>query len=700
MKAHYSKVGFSPRNRGVLTHLSAALLMASVALPATAGTASPAARLATAARDVGPVDAATPMTAMVWLKSRNQALFDAAVAERYDPSSPYYHRWMTAQEMAGFGPAPQDLATVQASLRAQGLKIERVSDDGAAIKVSGSATRVQAVFGTSVHRFQSADRTFLSPLTEPKYQGAHPELVEAVTGLDNRGVQPYAVRQTDFSTGQPRAGIPATPATTNPLAPFTTQCFGPQKTIVKSGDDLTATYQGPEYLTGLTRPFCGYTAQQLATHYGFDAVYAKGWTGKGQTIVIIDAYGSPQVETDANTFSAAMGLPALNDKNFEIIFPDGQPTIDGIRTGWADEVELDVEWAHALAPDAKIALVVAPTADDTEMAFAINYAVAHKLGNVISNSFGEPEALVGPATARLYNAVFQKAAARGIAVNVATGDSGDFGVGTPLGAASIPADSPFATGVGGTSLNVPSDSGPVESVWGINLTALESALPQNPPSVFGFRQGSGGGESVYLQKPAYQRSLPGTGRQLPDVSAIADPQTGGIVVLPDVVSDGTTFEVIGSEYTVIGGTSLATPVFSAIWALANQAAGEPLGQAAPMIARMSPAAVKDILPISAFNQNTSASITVTDPSTSASTTTTYDPAQLLGLSQTQPEGFVGTLAPVSGAAALFKLFDVGFGADSSLRATVGWDNASGWGVPQGLPFINNAKALAKGKFSS
>jgi subtilase family serine protease len=463
---------------------------------------------------------------------------------------------------------------------------------------------------------------------------------------------------------------------------------------------VTATYQGPTYLTAsFFGPICGYTAQQVAAHYGLDAVHAKGWTGKGQTIVIVDAYGSPQIDTDANTFSQAMGLPALDNSNFEIVFPDGQPAIDGITAGWADEVSLDVEWAHALAPDAKIVLVVAPTANDAELTFAINYAVAHKLGNVISNSFGEVEGAGGPATAQLYNSVFKKAAAQGIAINVASGDSGDFGLGTPVGAASIPADSPFATGIGGTSLSVPSDSGPVDAVWGINLALLATALPQNPPFVGGFQQGSGGGESGFLQKPAFQKSLPGTGRQLPDVSAIADPQTGAITVVPNVVGSSSDFTVLGSAFTVFGGTSLATPVFSAIWALADQATGESLGQAAPMIAQMSSPAVTDILPIVAFKANTSGSITVTDPTTSFSTTTTYTAAQLLGLDTTQPEGFVGMLQSVQNQPPV-QLVDLGFGADSSLRVTTGWDNATGWGVPNGLPFITEAKKLAKGKSSS
>jgi subtilase family serine protease len=376
-----------------------------------------------------------------------------------------------------------------------------------------------------------------------------------------------------------------------------------------------------------------------------------------------------------------MGLPALNERTFQIVYPDGQPATT--NANWATETSLDVEWAHALAPGAKIVLVVAPTDDSAELAYAVHYAAMHRLGNVISNSYGLPEAASDLATAQMFNHVFKRAAARGIAVNVATGDSGDNGVGTPIGAASIPADSPYATGVGGTSIGVPGDRGPVEAAWGINLTQLGGIhAPMPTPFAIGFLEGSGGGESVYLKKPPYQKRLPGTGRQLPDVSALADPQTGAIYVQ--------TYPATGKQlFSVVGGTSLATPLFSAIWSLANQAAGERLGQAAPVIGAMPPFAVRDVVPIDAERNNTSGSIIFR-----GTQVTTYDPEQLLGLDPTQLDGFVGTLVLV-GRAPRTGYNDVGFGSDSSLAAAVGWDNATGYGVPNGLHFIEAAKRFAR-----
>jgi subtilase family serine protease len=455
---------------------------------------------------------------------------------------------------------------------------------------------------------------------------------------------------------------------------------------------------------------------QVARHYGLDEVYALGWTGKGQTIVLIDPGFSPTIQADAYAFNQAMGLPELNSSNFQIIQPDGPQEIPGFAS---TEVSLDIEWAHALAPDANIVLLAPKNATDPEIAFAIDYAVTHQLGNVISDSFGTPEVFETVATAQMYNTVIEKAAAQGIAFNAITQDHGDSNLGTPVGAAVVPADSPFATAVGGTSIDVPTEDGLVDTAWGTVLTALVSSpgstgtlpllsmasspAPETPLSslrplpVFG----GGGGESNFFDKPAYQKKLPGTGRQTPDVSAIADGFTGVIIAVPNISIDPTTGveSVNGSEFVGAGGTSLAAPVFSAIWALANQAAREPLGQAAPIIARLPSFALTDILPIVVRpKDNTSGSITVTDPTTSTSSTTSYDPAQLLGLEKSQPQGFVGFLSPMNVDPESGPLNDLGFGADTSLRATVGWDNATGWGEPKGLAFILAARALAKGGY--
>jgi len=669
------------RNGKVSAGSLAAVLLMSTALPAAAAT------LAGQAQDLGAVDAAMPMTATVWLKGHNQAAFDQAVADLYDPKSPLYHEWMSPEQVASFGPTAADIAKMSASLRAQGLKIERVSDDRSAIKVSGSAAKIQAAFGTAIHHGVLNGRRVFANVTTPQYRGANPELVDTVTGLSNIGMSPMVLQQLDLATGAPKPAI-SLADTTNPLAAFTTNCFAPKTAVTLSGAvtdqgspdqgaQVTATYTGPQYLqtaAGARQPNCAYTPAQVAAHYGLDAVYAKGWTGKGQTIVIVDGFGSQTIAADANAFSKLMGLPALTDANFEVLYPDGMPNYDFQGT-WGIEATQDVEWAHAMAPDAKIVLVAMPTGDDDELAYGISYATQHKLGNVISNSWGEAEATAGPAPVQTFNSILQKAAAQGIAVNFASGDEGDNGVGTPVGAATIPADSPYATAVGGTSIGVPSDNGPVEAAWGHVLSILGSPdAPEYPVANAGFAFGGGGGESIYLPKPRFQKALPGTGRQTPDVSALADPDTGAIMVYDSLVLVG-------------GGTSLATPIFSAIWALADQAAGKSLGQAAPIIATMSSNAIQDIKPVVANVNNTVGTMTV-----NGGAPVSEGPADLLGLTSTQPQGFVGA---IYNYANIGYYFDFSFGTDTSLMAAAGWDNATGWGVPKGLGFIQEAAKQAK-----
>ena len=578
-----------------------------------------------------------------------------------------------------YGPASADVAALAAALRAQNLSVEAIPGDDDALRITGTASAIAASFGTALHSFRKDGVISVAPVSTPVFKGEHADMIAGITGLGSTRMAPYFKRP----LGAARSVSPGTIA--NPDALFTNSCFRKDKTLSYSrfslGGVTTGTYTGPEYVAnGAVQgsKLCGYTPAQIAGHYHLNAAYAKGLTGKGQTIVLVEAYGSPSIFADANVFAAKFGLPALTAQNLAIVQPDGTSATNPYKTDWPVETSLDVEWAHAIAPDAKIVIVEAPSDDSTELAYALHYAIKNQLGTIISNSYGYDEYASGTVVAQAFNTIARQAAAQGIAVNVSAGDSGDIGLGTPFGAASIPADSPYATAIGGTSLNVPSDNGPVDSVWGTTVTFLASIEGvSNPPGIEGFQSGTGGGESNIFAMPKWQQqaALPGAGRQLPDISAVADPQTGGIVALPN--TDGT-----ASVLTVIGGTSLASPVFSGIWALAQQQAGSTLGQAAPIIAALHGKGLVDIVPVVASNDTLSAVVT------HAGTTTTYDPATLLGLNTTQPTGFVGT----STIQTLSSAYDLSFGADSSLMAAPGWDTATGWGEPDGLAFI---KAVAK-----
>ncbi len=650
---------------------------------------SPAAQAAPAGlQDAGATAPQTQISATLWLKPHDEAAFQAAAASRMTKGSSDYHHWMSQADMAAYGPDAQDVARLVESLKAAGLTVAPRGEQGDALRVTGPASTMQAAFATSLRDVQGSSGRYRITQAEPHFAGAGGELVAGVTGLSTVPMRPYVLHQINLGTGKPVQMALSSAA--NPANTFTTQCFKPHEHIVFAhiapGGAHHLNVSGPGYIaTGLdpAKATCGYTAHDIAAHYGLPAAYAAGYKGEGQTIVLVDAYGSPTIQSDANAFSKMMGLAPLTDANFQTVYPDGPPIANPYPTGWPVEISLDVEWAHAMAPKAKIVLVVAPSDDADELAYALHYAVSHGLGEVISNSYGYPEADFGPATARAFNSIIAQAAAQGIAVNVSTGDSGDNGLGTPSGAASIPADSPFATGIGGTSLGVPSDKGPVESAWGTDQTFLGDINGVVvPPTPGGFDQGGGGGESAYLEKPRWQKALPGTGRQLPDISAVADPFTGVIIVTPNY--DGTE-----SLVDVIGGTSVSSPVFSGIWALADEAAGAKLGQAAPIIAALPAGSVRDIVPVPATLNNLSGTFGI------ATQSTYYTAAAILGLTATQPNGFVGTAVQItSPEVGIDVKIDLSFGSDSSLMALPGWDNATGYGVPNGLTFIN-AAASAK-----
>ena len=307
-------------------------------------------------------------------------------------------------------------------------------------------------------------------------------------------------------------------------------------TFTTPGADLpVGVYFGNVYGKDIPNLIPDYTPAQLQSLYGLPAAYKKGWNGAGQTIVLLEAYGYPTIEDDANTFFQLTGLPQLTSSNFSIIYPQGQPVspIAGELTGWNFEIALDVQWSHSIAPGAKILIVVTPGQETPDFLAAMTYIVNHHLGNVVSDSWEEDQDLVtSPLVEESYDRVLTLAAAKGISFQFSTGDSGDGGLGEPIGAPEVPSNSPHATAVGGTSiLNNINGSGYETLGWGTSFVLLNNGGVQDPPEPEPFAGGSGGGESVYFPKPSWQKGLPGTGRQVPDVSALGDPYTGVPIVV-------------------------------------------------------------------------------------------------------------------------------------------------------------------------
>ncbi len=323
-----------------------------------------------------------------------------------------------------------------------------------------------------------------------------------------------------------------------------------------------------------------YSPQEIRRAYGVDTLTDAGFTGKGQTIVIVDSFGSPTIAGDLATFDADYGLPA--PPSFTVRAPLGTVPFDPTNSdmvGWAFETTLDVEWAHAMAPDASIVLLTSPVSE-TEGVQGLpqflaleRYALDRHLGQIISQSWGATEqTLTGRAGRQVvasFEALYARAAAQHVTVLASSGDSGVANLNTdqsanfPFPTVIFPASSPLVTAVGGTSLYA-TTSGRYQSetVWNNSTGA------------------TGGGLSALFTEPGYQYVLPRSDqklldghRGLPDVAWNADPDTAILVY--------TSFIPGGVGYYFIGGTSEGSPQWAGLIADANQLAHRPLGYLNP-----------------------------------------------------------------------------------------------------------------------
>lgn len=634
----------------------------------------------TTAKNLGRANSAEVMDVMVWLNPHNRAELDSLAEDLYEPASSRYHDWLKPSDIAArFAPTAQEAETVGKFLSARNLPVVAIGPDNFSVRARGTLADVEKAFHVEIDNFELNGNIYRANTSDPIIDGPAAALVYSVSGLDNLTYR-HPLQSATIGKKQTSGGLEPSAAAANVDSDFfTTNCFTGAKTESFSGPDAltglpeTAVYRGNTY-NGTQNPAgCGYTPQEIWTAYNLTGLYKEGFDGAGQTIAIIDWCGSPTIEADANAFSTRFGLPALNSSNFHIYYSSALPTC-----GAPDpEINTDVEWAHAIAPGAHIALVVPPTASFMDVDDAELYVIANGLGNVISGSYGSEELYTPSAVLNEENLINEIAAVAGISANFGTGDYGDYTFDFPAtNPASViaPADSPYATAVGGVTLALNANNTiKWQTGWGNNLTALvESGLIYNPPINSGFVYGSGGGPSAVFSKPNFQNKLPGTQRLLPDISWLADPYTGGVIA----ISENFVFPPL--EWLSYGGTSLATPMFSGLWAIANQEAGTPLGQAAKHLYSMPAGTITDVLPVGS-------STNVTGTITNAGGSTFFSAADLA--------------QPLEGTTKFYSaLWDVPleqdttllltFGTDTGLRTGPGWDDVTGLGTPNGKAFAD------------
>ncbi len=338
-------------------------------------------------------------------------------------------------------------------------------------------------------------------------------------------------------------------------------------------------------VTGLNSGGACYDPYQIRHAYQINALIQSGINGHGKTIVIIDAFQAPNLVEELNTFDGFYQLPGMNglggstspvQGTFTQVAPDGlTPFVPGNAdmTGWAEEISLDVTWAHSIAPGANITLVLAKSDSDADILSATKYAIDHRLGDVISQSFGENESCMDPALLAQQSALFAEATANNVTLFASSGDFGSAQL-TCDGqsftqAVSTPADEPLVTSVGGTDLHAGEYCFPQFGCNPATSPAPGTYLGETVWNEPAYGAG-GGGFSVIFSQPSYQKGIvPGKQRGVPDVSynaAVLD----GVLVFLDIPG-------LPVGMYSFGGTSAGSPQWAAIIAMADQLFGSDLG---------------------------------------------------------------------------------------------------------------------------
>ncbi len=388
------------------------------------------------ATDLGPLDQSNAIDITVWLKLHDSAGLQRTLAEQRQGTA----NWLTnAQVAARHAPTAADAATVSNYLKSAGLNVTGVGPNNFFVKASGTAARVESVFGVELHRYALSGETFHASATSAKIPQQIAPLVASIGGLSSLGARPNVVRAPARGIVNTNVARPSDPEGASPhLIPlnassnglfFSPQCFYPATSESFSGGGASATYRGLRYGADVSNqaigslPPCGYQPSDLQTAYNMNPLYQAGLDGSGETIAITDAYGSTTVQNDLAVFSAAMGLPPAQ---LTVIGTSTESPFSGdANAGWADETTLDVEWVHAIAPGAKILLVVAPTNSFDDLFAAIATASAQHGVAAISNSWSGWESFTDIPTRTAGDSVLMVANSRGEAVNFASGDSGN-----------------------------------------------------------------------------------------------------------------------------------------------------------------------------------------------------------------------------------------------------------------------------------
>jgi len=455
------------------------------------------------------------------LTPRNDAQLQTLLTQLNDRSSANYHHYLTSTQYAqAFGRTSSEVQAITSYLKSQGVHVTSVAPNNLLIDATTSVATAEQAFGVTIANYTLNGRAVYAPTNDPSLPASIGAMVSAIAGLDNVGV------------------------------------YQPHYEIAGRASSLK---QRPNAGTG---PYGGYAPSDLYAAYDMNSLLG-GYSGTGSRIALYELDG--YTLSDVTTYRSYFGLPNSPVNN---ILVDGATT-NPTGTGGDIEVELDMEIASAITPNATQDIYIGPNGygiNDTYTRIATD-----NTDKVISTSWGLCETYSGTAELSALDGIFQQYAAQGQALFAAAGDAGAYDCGDTNLAVDSPASDPNVVGVGGTSLTTSTSQSYIsETVW---------SDPTNTQFAMGV--GGGGGTSSYFTMPAYQRgpnvinSYSTGAREVPDVTANADPYTGYAIYYG------------GSWYGGFGGTSAAAPLWASVAVDTNQylaGLGKPtLGSASAMI---------------------------------------------------------------------------------------------------------------------
>jgi subtilase family serine protease len=571
---------------------------------------------------------------------------EAFAKEVTDPTSRRYRHYLSPRQWESrFSPTFKAVREVVASLRAAGIKIAKVAPDRMTIVAEGTAEQIEAYFDTTLANYEVGEETVRLASTSLSAPTNVAPLISGVRGVNEIHVKPANITGGPGNGGAPWGwpghghghGWPPEPEGEGEEIeqPAGFRVGTPCSTYY--GEKLASTL--PAFGGGFPDPLpyavCGYKPAQLQGAYNLTEAIAKGYDGSGVTVAITDAYVSPTLYSDAVEY-AKRNQGSTSSRHHGSTSQQWRPgqfkqmiqrpfkmTEECEASGWSGEQTLDVEAVHAMAPGAKI-LYVGGKNCTVSLYNAVQEVVDGHLADIVTNSWSngpEEEEAETSQSREAFNHVLLMAAGTGVGVQFSSGDEGDNFIVSGEQLPSFPGTSPYATAIGGTSVEIGAQNNRLGEVgWSTGISALcteelaelggcePSEIGQWLPEAPGeYDYGGGGGTTTQYAEPWYQAPVvpeelaakAGTGvlnRVVPDISMEGDPSTGMLVGETQEFADGTYYD----EYR-IGGTSLSSPLFAGLMAVADQAARGSLGFVNPLLYHLdsgspSSGAFYDVLP--------------------------------------------------------------------------------------------------------